>query len=441
MLPSWWGRSPVSFEEIGQPSFFSRWLLTWFGTFTHTCTASSSDGGRDLPSSGEAVLYHGAGPLWVFRSDRPTFIFQTVQLLMWFGTFTHTCTAPRGMVVGTCHLQGEAAPTMGKVPCEFWADKPGCSFSGEELRQGFFQPCPAQDGASSMAGGSRCDLAHLLTPVLLIEGWWQGLAIFREAAPTMGQVPCEFRADQPNFIFQLVAPDVIWHIYLHLYCSSRDGGRDLLSSGGGSPYHGEGPLWVWTDQPGCSFSGEELRQGSFQPCPAQDGASSMASGSRRDLAHLLTPVLLLEGWWQGLAIFRGGSPYHGAGPLWVLSRSANLHFSAGGSWCDLAHLLWPALLEGGFRYGPALFRGCCPHHGAGPLWVSSRLANLHFSASSSWYDLAHLLWAVLLNGGWCHPLAIFREVLLGLGKVPCKSPGECNIPWRWQVIYLQPCPQ
>ena len=71
---------------------------------------------------------------------------------------------------------------MGLVTCEFWANQPGFSFSGEELRQGSFQPCPAQHGASSMAGGSRHDLAHLL-------------------------------------------------IYLHLYCSSRDGGRDLLSSG------------------------------------------------------------------------------------------------------------------------------------------------------------------------------------------------------------------
>ena len=41
---------------------------------------------------------------------------------------------------------------MGKVPCEFQADQPGFSFSGEELRQGSFQPCPAQDSASSMAG-------------------------------------------------------------------------------------------------------------------------------------------------------------------------------------------------------------------------------------------------------------------------------------------------
>ena len=46
----------------------------------------------------------------------------------------------------------------------------------------------------------------------------------------MGQVPCEFRGDWPNLIFQPVAPDVIWHIYSHLYCFSRDGGRDLPSS-------------------------------------------------------------------------------------------------------------------------------------------------------------------------------------------------------------------
>ena len=185
---------------------------------------------------------------------------------------------------------------MGKVPCVFWTDPPGFSFSGEELRQGSFQPCPAHDGASSMAGGSRCDLAHLLTPVMLIEGWWQELAIFRGGSPYHGQVPSEFLADWPTFIFQLVAPDVIWHIYSHLYCSSRDGGRDLQSSGEAAPTMGKVPCEFWADQPECSFSGEELRQGSFQSCPAQDGASSMASGSRCDLAHLLTPVLLIEGW-------------------------------------------------------------------------------------------------------------------------------------------------
>ena len=115
-----------------------------------------------------------------------------------------------------------------------------------------------------------------------------------EAAPTIGQVPCKFQADQPNFIFQLVPPEVIWHIYSNLYCSSRDDGRDLPSSGEAAPTMGKVPCEFRADQPGCSFSGKELRQGSFQPCPAQSSASSMAGGSGCDLAHLLAPVLLIK---------------------------------------------------------------------------------------------------------------------------------------------------
>ena len=118
-----------------------------------------------------------------------------------------------------------------------------------------------------------------------------------EAAPTMGQMPCEFQVDGPNFIFQPAAPDLIWHIFSHLSCSSRYGGRDLPSSWEAAPTMGKVPYEFRADWPGCSFSGEELRQGSFQCCPAQDGASSMAGGSGCDLAHLLTPVLLIQGWW------------------------------------------------------------------------------------------------------------------------------------------------
>ena len=136
-----------------------------------------------------------------------------------------------------------------------------------------------------------------------------------KVALMMGQVPCEFRADWPNFIFQLVAPDVIWHIYSHLYCSLRDGGKALPSSGEAASTIGKVSCEFQADHPEFSFSGEELRQGSFVPCPAQDGASSMAGSPGCDLAHLLTPVLLIKGWWQGLAIFRGGSSYHGEGTL------------------------------------------------------------------------------------------------------------------------------
>ena len=113
----------------------------------------------------------------------------------------------------------------------------------------------------------------------------------------MGQVPSESRVEQPTFIFQLAAPDVIWHIYSGLCCFKGVLGMDLLSSGDVPLSVEQVRCELSADQPGLSFSGEELIQGSFQPCPTQDGASSMAGSFRCDLAHLLTPVLLLKGWW------------------------------------------------------------------------------------------------------------------------------------------------
>ena len=171
---------------------------------------------------------------------------------------------------------GDVALTMGQVPCEFWADQPNFIFQ-----------LAAPDMIWHIYSG-QCCFKGVSGMDLLSSG---------DVAPNMGQVPCEFWADRPTFIFQPAAPDVIWHIYSHLYCSLRDGGRDLPSSREEAPTMGKVPCEFWADRPGFSFSGEELRQGSFQPCPAQDGASSMAGGSGCDLAHLLTPVLLLEGWW------------------------------------------------------------------------------------------------------------------------------------------------
>ena len=52
-----------------------------------------------------------------------------------------------------------------------------------------------------------------------------------DVALTMEQVPYEFPADWPNFIFQLAAPDVIWHIYSGQRCFKGVLGMDLLSSG------------------------------------------------------------------------------------------------------------------------------------------------------------------------------------------------------------------
>ena len=193
---------------------------------------------------------------------------------MWFGTFTHTCTAPWGMVAGTYHLQGRQPLPCRRSPVSFGQIGMGVVFQGKSWDK----------GPSSLA-----------LPRMVHHQW-------------------------------PAAPDVIWHIYCSQRCFKGVLAMDLLSSGNVALTMGKVLCEIRADQPGYSFSEEELRQGSFQPCPAQDGASSMAGGSGHDLAHLLTLVLLIEGWWQGLAIFRGGSPYHGAGPLWVSSRSAILHF-------------------------------------------------------------------------------------------------------------------
>ena len=171
---------------------------------------------------------------------------------------------------------GEAVPTMGQVCCEFRVDRPNF----------IFQPA-APDMIWHIYSGQHCFKDVL--GMDLLSSW--------DVALNMGQVSCEFRADRPTFIFQPAAPDMIWHINSHLYCSLRDGGRDLPSSGEAAPTKGQVSCEFRADQPEFSFSGEELRQGSFQPCPSQDGASSMAGGSGCDLVHLLIPVLLIKGFW------------------------------------------------------------------------------------------------------------------------------------------------
>ena len=56
------------------------------------------------------------------------------------------------------------------------------------------------------------------------------------------------------------APDVIWHIYTHLHCSTGDGGRESPSSGDVALTMGQVPCEFWADWPKFSFLGEaELR--------------------------------------------------------------------------------------------------------------------------------------------------------------------------------------
>ena len=123
------------------------------------------------------------------------------------------------------------------------------------------------------------------------------------------------------------APDVIWHSYSHLYCSSRDGGRDLLSSGEAATTMGQVPCEFWADWP--TFI--------FQPV-APDVIWHIYSGQCCFKGVLGMDLLS----WGDVTLMMGKVP------LWVLSRLAKLHFSASGSWHDLAHLILPVLLQWGF---------------------------------------------------------------------------------------------
>ena len=77
-----------------------------------------------------------------------------------------------------CRLQGVMPYPWPRSPVSFeWISQPSV-FRGK-LRQGAWQPSPAEDSASSAAGGYGRDLAHLLGAALLPEGWGHGPAGFR----------------------------------------------------------------------------------------------------------------------------------------------------------------------------------------------------------------------------------------------------------------------
>ena len=149
----------------------------WFGIFTHTCTAHQGMVAGTWEFQGRQPLPWGRSPV-IFDQISQTSFFSW-WLLSWFGTFTHTCTASRGMVLGTCHLQGRQPLPWGRSPVSF----------GQIGLGVVFQKKSWDKGPSS------------LTLARMVHHPWP------------------------------VAPDVIWHIYSHLYCLSRVGGRDLRFSG------------------------------------------------------------------------------------------------------------------------------------------------------------------------------------------------------------------
>ena len=122
----------------------------------------------DLPSSGGDVLTMAEVPS-EFRANRPTFVFQ--------GKMSRGSAASRGVGVWACRLQGVMPSPWPRSPVSFEPIRQPSFFKGK-LRQGAWQPSPAEEGASSAAGGSGRDLAHLLRAALLPGGWGQGPAVF-----------------------------------------------------------------------------------------------------------------------------------------------------------------------------------------------------------------------------------------------------------------------
>ena len=109
-LPLPWGRSPVSFKQMGHGSFFKEnwgWLRTWFGTFTWDSTASRGTEARTCHLQGRLPSPWGRSPVsfeWICHGS--FFRENWGWLWTWSGTFTQGSTASRGMEVWTCCLQG-----------------------------------------------------------------------------------------------------------------------------------------------------------------------------------------------------------------------------------------------------------------------------------------------------------------------------------------------
>ena len=235
------GKSPVSCKQIGQPLFFCRQLLMWFGTFTPASAASRGFWVWTCCLQGMLPSPWGRSPVSFEQISQTSFF--SLQLLMWFGTFTHTWTAPQGMVVGTCCLQGRQPLPWGRSPVSFGQISLGSVLQGKSWDKGPSWKTEPRPICPKLTG----DLSY-----------------GRGCLPLRWQVPTTI--PQGRVQVWVNVPNHVWS------------------------------CWPWMmHHPGQGKAGEELRQGSFQPCPAQDGASFMAGGSRCDLAHLLAPVLLLKG--------------------------------------------------------------------------------------------------------------------------------------------------
>ena len=210
-----WGRSSVSFGQISQCSFFQPVApdVIWH-IYSHLY-CSSRDGGRDLPSSGEAAPTMGQAP-WEFRAHRPTFIFQLVAPDMIWHIYSHLYCSSRDCGRDLLSSGGGQPLSWGRSPVSFRQISLGVVSQGKSWDK----------HPSSLALPRMMHHQWLVAPYMIWHIYshlycssrdsGRDLPSSGKAALTMGQVPCEFWADWPTFIFQPVAPDVIWHIYSHL---------------------------------------------------------------------------------------------------------------------------------------------------------------------------------------------------------------------------------
>ena len=201
-----------------------------------------------------------------------------------------------------------------------------------------------------------------------------------KAAPTMGKVPCDFGADQPTFIFQPVAPGMIWHIYSHLYCSSRDVGRDLPSQGEAAPTMGQVPLEFWADWPTFIwhiYSGQHCFKGTLcmNLLSSRDDALMMGQvpcefqGDQETfIFQPAAPDVILH-IYSGQHCFKGvlGMDLLSSGDDALMMGQVPCEF-----WADWPTFIFqpeaPDMIRHIYcgqvwRYGPAIFRGCCTHQG------------------------------------------------------------------------------
>ena len=147
MLLSPWGSSQVSFEQIGQPSFFSRQLLTWFGTFTCTCTAPQGILVGTCHLQERQPLPWFRSPVSFEQIEQTSFFSR--WHLTWFGTFTPSSAASQGMVISTCHLQGRCSLVWRRSPANLAKIIPSIEVATPGIFARAPDPCKVSQGGWS----------------------------------------------------------------------------------------------------------------------------------------------------------------------------------------------------------------------------------------------------------------------------------------------------